>query len=215
MTIHGDNMSDEDGIELDDDELENLYADDPDHLTPEDVLSLVLINKKTNKKLSIQLEDNDGDQVELPDILGELVGYIKDKLEDDDNQLVNEIMPLMGQMLVSGMGRMLGLQATAAFVTNPNTRIALIYMMMISFTMYKLIQVKGLKINTVEEEVTDEEIETIERKSKASSVANMSAMLGLDPREALEQMVERGDITKQDLKDFLGLGKDEQDGEIN
>jgi len=210
-------MSDyDDGIELDDDELENLYADDPDRLTPEDVFSLVLINKKTNKRISVELEDSDGDQVELSDMLGELVGYVKERLEEDDNQLVNEIMPLMGQTLVSGMGRMLGLEATAAFISNPNSRTALVYMMMIAFTMYKLVQVKGLKINTIEEEVTDEEIEEIERKSRASSAANMSAMMGLDPREVLEQMVKRGDITEQDLTDFLGKGNGQDDtGEVN
>ena len=211
-------MSDyDDGIELDDDELQELYEYDQDNLTPEDVFSLVLINKRTKKKVTVQLEDKDGDRIELADLLEELVKYIQDKLAEDNNQMTDEIMPLMSQTLVSGMGRMIGIQPTAAFVTNPNTRMALIYMMMISFTMYKLVQVKGLRINTVEEEVTDEEIEEIERKSKASSVATMSAMLGIDPREALRQMVDRGDLTENDLEEMLrsSRGVDEDDEKNN
>lgn len=207
-------MSDyEDGIELDDEDLEALYEDDPDMMTPEDLFKMVLLNKRTKKKVSIELMDKDGDEIDLADMLEELVNYVKDKLEDDNNQLVDQIMPLMSQSLVSGMGRMLGLQATAFFVSNPNTRMALIYMMMISFILYKMVQVKDLTINTIEEEVSDEEIEEIERKSKASSVANMSAMLGMDPREALQQMVEKGDLTEEDLKDMLGHAKKDSDDE--
>jgi len=203
-------MSD-DGIELDDDELAELYEDDPNRLTPEDIFSMVLLNKKTKKKVSVQLEDKDGDEVELADMLEQLVGYIKDKLNQDSNQLLDEIMPLMSQTLVSGMGRMMGMNATAFFIANPDTRMALIYMMMISFTMYKLVQVKGLKINTIEEEVTDEEIDEIERKSRANTVATMSSMFGMDPREALEQMLENGDITQEDLQDMMGQSNKARD----
>lgn len=210
-------MSDyEDGPELDDEDLQELYADDPDTLTPEDIFKMVLLNKRTNMKVSVQLQDKDGEEVELADLLEQLVKYVKDKLDEDNNQLVDEIMPLMSQMLVSGMGRLLGLNTTAFYVSNPNTRMALIYMMMIAFTMYKLVQVKGLKINTVEEEVSEEEIEEIERKSRANDVATMSQMLGGDPREALQQMVDRGDLTEDDLVELLGRAKgDKDDGETN
>lgn len=206
-------MSDyEDGIELDDDELEELMSDNPDHLTPEDVFSMVMLNKRDKKRVWVELEDEDGDTIELADMLEELVKYIKDKLgEEEGNQMLDQIMPLMSQSLVSGLGRMMGLNATAFLVFNPQIRMALIYMMLVSFTLYKVVQSKGLVINTCEEDITDEEINEIDRKSKASSVANMSAMLGMDPKEALRQMVERGDITEGDLSDLLGLTKEEDE----
>ncbi len=115
----------------------------------------------------------------------------------------------MSQALVSGLGRLLGNRATAFFISNPNTRMALIYMMMVSFTLYKVVQTKGLKVITEIEDVSEEEIEEIERKSHASSVASMAALGGVDPREILSQMVEHGDLTQQDLRDLLGSEPDD------
>lgn len=208
-------MSEENDMGLDEDELEMMEGD-PDALTPEDVFKMVLLNKRNKTQVSVELEDEDGDSIELADMMEELVNYVKDKLDDKDgNQIVDQVMPLMSQALVSGLGRLVGLRATAFFISNPETRMALIYMMMISFVLYKTVQVKGLKVVTNTEDVSEEEIEEIERKSRASSMANMSAMMGMDPRQMLNQMVERGDLTKQDLEDMMGeapeRGRDEGD----
>jgi len=205
----------ENDLDLDDDDIQSMMEDDPDALTPEDMFSMVLLNKRDKTKVSVELEDEDGDPIDLADMMEELVNYIKDKLDDEDgNQIVDQVMPLMSQALISGLGRLTGIQATAFFIANPNTRMALIYMMMVSFVLYKMVQVKGLKVITTTEDVTDDEIEEIERKSRASSVANMSAMMGMDPREILQQMVEKGDLTSDDLEDLMGKAPaGDKDGE--
>lgn len=200
--------------ELDDDEIASLYEDDPDSLSPEDVFNMVLINKRDKKKVSVVLVDEEGDEIDLAEMLEELVGYVKDKMQSEEgNQLTEQIMPLMSQSLVSGLGRLIGINATAFFITNPNTRMALIYMMMVAFTLYKMVQVKDLTIHTIEEEVSDEEIDEIERKSQASSVANMASMLGVDPREAVKSMIERGDLTEEDFTDLFGKSEESEDDE--
>ena len=206
-------MSDsiEDDLGLDEDDLEELRQEqDPDALTPEEAFTLVLLNKRNNTRVSVKLQDDDGDEVELAHMMDQLVSFIKDKLDEEEgNQIVDQIMPLMSQALVSGLGRLLGNRATAFFISNPNTRMALIYMMMVSFTLYKVVQTKGLKVITEIEDVSEEEIEEIERKSHASSVASMAALGGVDPREILSQMVEHGDLTQQDLRDLLGSEPDD------
>lgn len=198
-------MSDEINNGLDEDDIQTMMEDNPDSLTPEDVFKMVLLNKRDCTRVSVELEDEDGDTIELADMMEELVSYIKDKLGDEEgNQIVDQVMPLMSQALVSGLGRLVGLQGTAFLIANPDTRMALIYMMMVSFVLYKTVQVKGLKVITQIEDVTQEEIDEIERKSRASSVASMSAMAGMDPKEILNQMVEHGDLTREDLKDLMG-----------
>lgn len=213
-------MSDYDEIDLDEDELEDLYEDmtDPDDLTPEEVFSMVMLNKIKGTKVTIQLEDKDGDVVELSDVVEGLIGYVKDKLKDEeDSDFTAQIMPMMAQSLVSGLGRMIGIRGTAFYLAQDGTRHAMIYMMAVGFLLLKYVQEHELLIHTYEEPVSEEEIEEIERKSKASSVATMGTMMGMDPREILEQMVERGQLHEEDLADLLrrtqGEGDDDDKGE--
>jgi hypothetical protein len=197
-----------------DPDLESLYEDmrDPDELTPEDVFSMVLLNKIKGTKVSVSLEDSDGDSVSLADTVEGLIGYVKDKLADDgDNDFVTQIMPLMAQSMVSGLGRMIGLQGTAFYLANEGTRHAIIYMMCVGFLLLKYVQEHGLKINTYEEEVSEEEIDEIERKSRASSVATMSSMMGMDPREVLQRMVDQGQISESDFEELFKNRKDDED----
>jgi hypothetical protein len=214
-------MSDYDEIDLDEDELEDLYEDmsDPDDLTPEEVFKMVMLNKIKGTKVSIQLEDKDGDIVALADVVEGLIGYVKDKLQaDEDSDFTAQIMPMMAQSLVSGLGRMIGIRGTAFYLAQEGTRHAMIYMMCVGFLLLKYVQEHGLLIHTYEEEVSEEEIEEIERKSKASSVATMGSMMGMDPREIMQQLVEKGELHEQDLEDLLSRarqGDEEDDGDKN
>ena len=117
-------------------------------------------------------------------------------------------MPLMAQSVVSGLGRMLGIQHTAFYLANETSRIALINMMAIAFLLLKYIQQNELTIQTFEEEIAEEEIEEIERKASASSTATMGALLGIDPKTILENLVEKGEITQEDLDSILNGNED-------
>jgi hypothetical protein len=207
-------MSDyEDGPELDEDDIQQLLEDSEDQLTPENFFGLTLLNTCKNKRVWVQLEDKDGDQIELGDMVNELISYVENKLDDPtkSNQLLDQIMPLMTQIVSSALGRMYGLNNAAFLLLNENIRIAIIHMMMVSFVLYKVVQVKNLKISTTEEEVSDEEIAEARRQSRAHSMVGMNSMLGVDPKETLQSMLNNGEITEADLSDLLGQRKNEKD----
>jgi hypothetical protein len=177
---------------------------------------MVLLNRRTNKRVWVKLEDSEGDEVDLADIIDELVKYMKDKLDDEEgNQLTEKILPLMTQAVVSGLGRITDIRYTSILLSDPNIRMTLIYMMIISFIFYKMVQVKGLKINTLEEDVDDDEIDEIERKSEINRIINMSAMLGVDPKETIRKMIDNGDLTEDDLFNFTNETRDDDDGPDN
>ena len=200
--------------DFDTDDLEDIMEDhvDPSDLTPEEVFSMVMLNKVKGTKVTVQLEDKDGDIVELADIIEGLINYVKDKIGDDEgSDFTEQIMPLMSQAVVSGLGRMMGVRATGFYLAQDTTRHAIIYMMCVGFMLLKYVQEHELLIHTYEEEVSQEDIDEIERKSKATSVATMSGMMGMDPRDILQQMVDRGDLTEQDFEDLLKNNKEETD----
>lgn len=200
--------------EFDEDELAELYESHPDSMDPEDLLSMVLVNRKRMVKTSIELQDEDGDEVPLRDIIQELLHYIKDQMEDgEENQFASQIMPLMTEAVISGLGRMIGTQATAFHLAQEQTRHAFIQMMCIGLLLLKFIQKKGLKICTFEQSVTQEEIEEIDRKSKANSVATLASMSGHDPIAVLQELKDRGVITEDDLKDLINGDRSDVDPE--
>ena len=211
-------MSDYDEMGFDEDDMAEMY-EDPDTLTPEEVFKMCFINKHKNTTVRVDLQDKDGDTVDLPDTIAELVAYIDKQLKDEDgNQFTDQIMPLMAQAMVSGLGRTLGIRTTAFYLAQPLTQRAFIEMMCVAFLLLKFVQKKGLLLHTYEEEVTDEEIETFERKSRANDAAVMGSFMGVDPKETLKNMLDQGQITTDDLKDLAGdiqIKGDDDDTEGN
>ena len=200
---------DDDGMELDEDELSEL-RDNPDDITPEDIFKMVMVNKLRKIKVKVELRDKDGDKVELADIVTELIKYMKEQMGDENgNQFSDQILPLVSESLVSTLGRMLGIQVTAFYLSNDTTRTALLWSMAMAFLILKYVQKHGLIIHTMEEAITDEEIEEIERRSEANRVATLGAMLGENPRDILQKLLDEGKITSEDLEALMnGEGKD-------
>lgn len=210
MSDYDDDMMDEDYREFLEDQAESMA--DPDELTPEDVFTMTLLNKAKGTKVMVELEDADGDSIELSAVIEGLIDYVKDRLKDeDDSDFTTQIVPLMSQAVVSGLGRMIGIRPTAFYLANEGTRHSIIYMMCVGLLLLKYVQEHNLLIHTIEEEVSEEEIDEIMRKSRASSVATFSTMAGMDPTEVLQEMVEKGQITESDLQDLLRRKKDDDD----
>jgi hypothetical protein len=192
-----------DGMELDQSELDELR--DPEDLAPEDVFSMVMINKIKKTKVRAELQDKDGDKVELSEVIAELLRYMNDKMKDTEgNQFADQIFPLVTQSMVSTLGRLMGIHSTAFYLANDGTRTAIAWSMAMAFLLLKYVQKHNLTINTFEEEVSDEEIESIERKAEANKVAMLGAMMGEDPKEVLKKMLDEGRITESDLEEMLG-----------
>ena len=201
--------------EIDDDDLQDLYEDtQDDDITPEEMFSMVLLDKIKGTKVTIELKDKEGDVIELADIMEGLIGYIKDKLEDEEgSDFTQQIFPMMGQALVSGLGRMIGIRSTAFYLSNEGIRTSMVQMMSAGFLLLKYVQEHELMIHTYEEHVSIEEIESIERKSKASNIAIMGSLMGASPREILQKMVDEGQISEEDLAELISAGQKNEDDE--
>ena len=197
---------------FDDDELEEMHEGSGEELDPEDVFKTVMINKIKKTRVRVELEDKEGDTIPLRDVIQQLLGYIKDQTADNaENQFSEQIMPLMAHSVVSGLGRMIGIRATAFYLANDTTKMSLIYMMCLGLLLLKFVQQKDLTIVTHEEDISDEEIEEIERRMEANKAATIASMIGEDPRAVLETLRQQGHITDEDLEDLLGGSDDDGD----
>lgn len=195
---------------FDDEDLKSLSdeMDDPDSLTPEQIFGLTMINKTKGVEVKVELKDKDGSTIPLHEIVQDLLKHIEDKLTiGKESQITDQVFPLMSRTLVSGLGRMLGNQAAAALLGLGMTRDAFITMMTLSFLLLKYVQQKGLTIHTIETPVSPSEIESLERKAKAGSAAMLSAAMGLDPKDIVQELLKRGEITEEEVGEVLKTNK--------
>jgi hypothetical protein len=202
-------MSEFDETDFDEDDINDLLEEEEEGLTPEEVFKMVMINKVKGTTVSVKLFDKEDDEIELSEIIEQLLTFIEKQLsEDGSNQLTDQIIPLMAQALVSGLGRMLGINQTAFYLSNEVTKMSMINMMSISFLLLKFVQQNDITIQTFEEDISEEEMDELQRKAKAQSQATMGAFLGMNPKEILQDLFDRGEITQEDLDSMLN-GDDE------
>lgn len=210
-------MSDEDNP-FDEDELRDagLIEDNGDSLSPEEVFSLVMVNRKRLVRTKIELRDKDNNVIPLHEVIDSLVEYMKGKLNaEESNQFADQIFPMMGQALVSGLGRFIGNSMTGFYLANETSRNSLMYMMCMSFLLLKYVQDKKLTIVALDEPVTPDELESIERKSKATSMAMMSSLMGMSPKEIMKELVDKGELSEEEVQEVMAGGKKKDDGPIH
>lgn len=208
-------MSDDEYDDIDFDELDwdddgNVrYRDEP---TPEDVFKMVTICKTRKVRLSVELHDGDDEIVLISEAAEAVLNYMKEKSgKGADNDYINQIAPFMAQLLVSGLGRRIGIRETAFLLSNDIIKFALTEMMSMSFLMLKFMQAHGLKLRTLEEDVTDEEIEEVFNKNRANkNQAAAMGLLDLSPKDVMKFMMEEGMVSKEDLRALLH-GDDDDD----
>ncbi len=202
-------MSEAEDNPFDQDELLEAFGTQ-DTLTPEDVFSLVMINKKRKVKTKIELRDEQGEIILLHEVVKDLLEYMRGKLEsEEESQIADQIFPMMGQVLVSGLGRLIGIETTGFFLASDLARTSFMHMMCVSFLILKYVQEKKLTIYAVETPVSDDEVESVTRRNRANSVAMLGQMSGMSYKEILKELVDKGELTQEDLQNMLkGNGND-------
>lgn len=197
-----------------DEDDDSLFDDEPkESIKVEDFFNIVTIDKKRKKRITIRLEDVDGDEVPIKEAVENLTEYVIDKAsnkdDDENNHVINKLAPLVGHALVCGLPKVIGDRLTIMMLSMEHYRHSMSMMMLLSFVLIKWVQDKKLKIITMEEDISDEDLEKQEKLHKANSAAMISAMLGLTPEEAIKELAKSGDV---DLDDVLDT-KDEKDDE--
>jgi IMP dehydrogenase/GMP reductase len=163
-------------------------------------LRLVTIDVKRKVRMTIRLIDEDGDEVPITETIEQISQFIMDKLNSsEENTISTQIFPMMAQSVAYGLTKILGPQLTSLFLTQEAVRYSLIHMMSVGFYLWNVIHKNGLKIETTEESVTQEEIDSFRRLNVASGVASMAAATGINPKDILRELVKNGYVTREDL----------------
>jgi vacuolar-type H+-ATPase subunit F/Vma7 len=204
-------------FEDDENEMENAAA-------LQEVADSFMIDQKRLKKIFVHLEDKDGDEVAIKDIMDNLAQYIEDQLRSvDNNATASQVYPLMAEGMTIALPRALGGDKYGAslLLSQEHFRHAFLQEMTLGFYLSKFMEKNGLRIVTQEEDITQEEVDRIKRLNKAASVTAIAHLVGANGKDVIKELVKRGVITKEDLEsqgvevDELSETKDDDDDNSN
>lgn len=148
------------------DSLQDYLTDEQDKFL-EEMFSAAVILKKEKKKITVHLEDGEGNTLQLKEISRNFHKFLTDKLsfQDDidlstaDNKIANSVFPLMNQLAATAMPRIAGPQVASLMFMAPDLRAALVTYGMMVFLLNQYINQNKLKIVKTMVDITDEELE--------------------------------------------------------
>lgn len=188
-----------------------------DNTNYEDVIRLVTVDKARRKQIEVKIVDKDGDEVPFKDTIKQVLSYLEDKIspaaQQEGNQILSQIVPLMHQSMVVALPRLAGPESATAILAFDNIRFPMSMMMLLSFSLLKLIQQKEFKIVTIETDISEEDWDKMQRFHKVTSAAMIGALSGVSPKEIVKEMVKKGYITEDEMTELTG--KPPKDEEVN
>lgn len=167
----------------------------------EELFNVVTIDRPTKKKMTPELSLQ-GEPVPIQDTVENLTEFIEDMMKNQDDGNVTRIQtfPLMAKSMVFALHKLLGPQLTWSLLSQETVRYSLIHMLMVGFYLMQFVKKNGIKINTLQEALTDEDIEMYDRVNAASNLTATLSILGADPKEVIQELLREGAITREDLK---------------
>ncbi len=176
------------------------------------VIQLVLVNPVKKIRVTVQLKDENNNEVELQGVVNELLDYISAKVKDpEENSFVTQVYPLMAGALAMGMTEIVGPQSTDFLLTNDLIKNSYMTMMSTGFLLLQYIKQHNYSIHTVEEELSDDEVADWQAKTLASSIQSKAALLGIDYKLAIAILCKKGDISLEEAGKLLGNSVSESD----
>lgn len=178
-------------------------------LSPADVYRVVTVDKKRGVKISVNLKDDDGDEVSIAEVSEKITEWIVDQMKTgEDRTAVNKVIPLVSNVTALSMSRLVGESNMPLFLSSNLMRHVIVTMTCTGFYLLKFMQQNKLKLYHTEEPVSQEEIEQMERIDDAGSALTKAAFFGMDLNSVAATMMSEGLIETEDLEK-LGLDVDE------
>jgi len=194
-------------------DIENFY-EDPDNIANniKDLFKLTLINKQKNVVTSLRLENEDEDEIDITETLSSLTKFTKEKMKGSDNQVVNQILPLVSQVLSDTLVDIAGPEAALFFLTDETIKMTLVYSMVTIVLFMKFLDQNNFNAVFLETPISKEKVKEIIEMNAASNILTKAAFLGQgdDLIKILKTALDNGNLSQEKFDDMISqIIKDE------
>tara|TARA_Y100000310_G_scaffold336391_2_gene420794 strand:+ start:888 stop:1442 length:555 start_codon:yes stop_codon:yes gene_type:complete len=177
-------------------------------------MSLIDIHRK--KRIESGLLDNHDNATSVAEAYEELHTFIAENMADEDpNTCKVHVYPFLGIMTTEIVKQLFGDEGAAMILAaNPFVRVLMIHSIMAGFYARHMLEEKQLSFNTVEEDLTDEQLHDFQVKQGLVEATLTAIMAGHDPTEVVQGLYRTGKITDDDVEKY-GLEELVKDVEQN
>jgi hypothetical protein len=170
--------------------------------------SIYSLNHKKKTRLTVSVEDTTGQTISPLKIELHVIGLIKEYMKKRYSNDEDEVICAVGDnVIAAALAEKMGLAGAQGTLLHPETREVLLYIFLAGFTYAQNLACNNYILNGTEEPLSEEEFDKEERITLAAKVLLQAASEGVDPIEVAKQMIDKGLLMEEDLKD-LGIIKE-------
>lgn len=162
----------------------------------------IVINTEAMTKVTASLEDEDGEEACMQDIVRNVQEYIEESLKDHDSTLATQIQPFLFNSITTFILETFPKETALFLLTNDLAKHVCASAVMHGFLMGKVLTNNKLQIVSTVEDVSEDELELMQAKGEVQDLATKAVLSG-DMEESL------GEILRQKQEEF----DEDSDGE--
>ena len=164
----------------------------------------IVINTEAMTKVTASLEDEDGEEACMQEIVRNVQEYIEESLKDHDSTLATQIQPFLFNSITTFILESFPKETALFLLTNDLAKHVCASAVLHGFLMGKVLSNNNLQIVSTVEEITENELELMQKSGDIQDLATKAVLSG-DMEESLNE------ILRQKAEEFEGSDDDDED----
>lgn len=166
----------------------------------------IVINTEAMTKVTASLEDEDGEEACMQEIVRNVQEYIEESLKDHDSTLATQIQPFLFSSITTFILESFPKETALFLLTNDLAKHVCASAVLHGFLMGKVLTNNNLQIVSTVEEISENELELMQKNGEVQDLATKAVLSG-DMEESLNE------ILRQKAEEFDSSDENEGDDE--
>ena len=168
----------------------------------------IVINTEAMTKVTASLEDEDGEEACMQEIVRNVQEYIQESLKDHDSTLATQIQPFLFNSITTFILESFPKETALFLLTNDLAKHVCASAVLHGFLMGKVLTNNNLQIVSTVEEISEDELELMQKNGEVQDLATKAILSG-DMEESLNEIL-RQKAEEFESSDDEGDNEDEQ-----
>lgn len=169
----------------------------------------IVINTEAMTKVTASLEDEDGEETCMKDIVKNVQEYIEESLKDHDSTLATQIQPFLFNSITTFILETFPKETALFLLTNDLAKHVCASAVMHGFLMGKVLTNNNLQIVSTVEDISEDELELMQARGEVQDLATKAILSG-DMEESLSEILRQKAEEFEESSDSEGNDEDEQ-----
>jgi len=163
-----------------------------------------IIDVDRMKKISSGFIDPQENETTIEEAYKEIHDWCGEQMQGDErNTCKDHAYPFLASMTTEIVRKIFGDEGAAVILaSNPFVRVLMVHSIMAGFYSYHMMNQRNFQFNTVEEEITEQQLHDIQMAQGIVEATLTAIMAGQDPGEVFRYLYKSGQLTDEDVENY-------------